>query len=157
MSDVTNVQVVLQAPNEVTVSEVTNVVEVIEDGETNVYVSLPGIQGVRGPTGPQGPIGPQGQTGPVGPTGPEGIVTGDTPPANTEVLWLDTNDNSTAALASIVLSDYVAPYSYIGVAVAGSTQNAAVWKITRINTSLPITTATATNIAWTNRLSGVYS
>lgn len=58
MSDVANVQVVVQSPNEVTISEITNTVEVVEDGETNVYVTLPGTQGIQGPVGPQGPIGP---------------------------------------------------------------------------------------------------
>lgn len=113
--------------------------------------------GARGETGPQGPQGIQGIQGIQGPQGDEGIVVADSAPDNTDVLWLDTTDTSTAALAATVLSDFVSPYSYIGVAVSGSSQSAAVWRITRINVGPPVTTTVATNIAWTNRLSGVYS
>lgn len=48
-----------------------------------------GIQGLTGPTGPQGPVG---LTGVQGPTGDTGFIAQATPPANTDVLWLDTDE-----------------------------------------------------------------
>ena len=73
-----SVEVVVAAPNDVTVSEVVNTVVVNEDAPTEVTVYTSGIQGASGPAGPQGPqgdIGPQGETGPTGPPGP-GIAVG---------------------------------------------------------------------------------
>lgn len=48
MPDVTTVQLVLQAPNEVTVSEVQNTVTVSEVDPTQVFVQFPGTQGPPG-------------------------------------------------------------------------------------------------------------
>lgn len=56
-----------------------------------------------------------------------------------------------------ILSDFVSPYSYIGVAPSGSSELSNVWKITRINvTQATPSTSVATNVAWTDRLSAVY-
>jgi hypothetical protein len=155
-NEVTSVQVVVQAPNEVTVTEAPYKVEVIEDDETSVFVTLPGFQGPQGDQGVQGIQGIQGVQGVQGPIGPEGIVVGATAPVNTNVLWLDTSEAGTLDLATVVKADFVAPYSYIGVAVAGSSNAAEVWKITRINTTPPISTAVAVPAVWNNRLTEVY-
>ena len=54
--------------------------------------------------------------------------------------------------------DFVYPFSYCGKAVAGSSEAASVWTITRLNTSGSVDTiGTATNVAWTNRYSVTYS
>ena len=47
-----SVEVVVAAPNDVTVSEVVNTVYVNEDSPTEVTVYTPGIQGASGPAGP---------------------------------------------------------------------------------------------------------
>jgi hypothetical protein len=41
--------------------------------------------------GPIGPAGVMGPEGPQGPQGPAGIHVGTTPPADTSILWYDTN------------------------------------------------------------------
>lgn len=57
-----------------------------------------------------------------------------------------------------ILSDFVTPYSYMGVAPSGSSELSNVWKITRINvTQATPSTSTATAVAWSNRLSVAYS
>ena len=54
--------------------------------------------------------------------------------------------------------DFVYPFSYCGKAVAGSSEAASVWTITRLNTSGSVDTiASASNVAWTNRYSVTYS
>lgn len=75
-----SVEVVVAAPNDVTVSEIVNTVYVNEDSPTEVTVYTPGIQGASGPAGPPGPAGATGATGPTGPTGPigQGIAAGGT-------------------------------------------------------------------------------
>jgi hypothetical protein len=56
-------------------------------------------------------------------------------------------------------SDYQYPYSYCGVAVDGTSDSTPIWTITRIEvlTNGTILTTTATNVAWTNRTSAIYS
>jgi hypothetical protein len=58
---------------------------------------------------------------------------------------------------SLVKSDYVAPYSYIGVSPIGTLDSESEWNITRIeiDTGFPVTTATG--VAWDNRLTETYS
>jgi hypothetical protein len=56
-----------------------------------------------------------------------------------------------------VRSDFVNPYSYIGVAPVGSLESAAVWTITRIDIGPPVVTTTATNIEWDSRLTASYT
>jgi hypothetical protein len=92
--------------------------------------------GVRGP---QGATGEAGTVGPVGPTGPQG-------PAG-------------ADRTAQVRSDYVSPYSYLGVASVGSIESAEVWRITRIeqHSDGTVTTATAENVAWDDRLTATYT
>jgi hypothetical protein len=56
-----------------------------------------GPQGTTGPTGPQGTTGPTGPTGPLGTTGPTGaagFVVSPTAPLRTDVLWVDSDDES---------------------------------------------------------------
>lgn len=72
------------------------------------------------------------QVGPTGPTGPAGP-------------------------SPVVLSDWVAPYSYIGTALVGSATSANVWRITRINAGPPVTTGVAEPVAWDDRYVVVYT
>jgi hypothetical protein len=56
--------------------------------------------------------------------------------------------------------DYVAPYDYIGKAVAGSTDASTAWKITRltISDSGNVTeTKSANNVNWTDHLTHTYT
>lgn len=53
-----------------------------------------GPTGVVGPTGPTGATGPEGPTGPTGAVGETGLVSGAVPPANQNLLWLDTTVDS---------------------------------------------------------------
>lgn len=58
-----------------------------------------------------------------------------------------------------VLTDSDDPYYYTGVAFAGSAENAAVWKITRREISPAgtiVSTATLTNVKWSERLTLEY-
>lgn len=52
-----------------------------------------------------------------------------------------------------------ATVQYAGYAISGSSESAAVWTITRItiNSDGSVTTASATNVAWSNRASVIYS
>jgi hypothetical protein len=100
---------------------------------------------------------PEGPQGTPGLTGDTGVEIAPAPPSNTDVLWLDTLDPSIAALAVSVLSDYVAPYSYIGVAVSGSSTAALNWRVTRIDVGPPVVSQVADPIAWDDRLIAVYS
>ena len=55
-------------------------------------------------------------------------------------------------------SDWVSPYNYIGIAAKGSAETSAVWKITRITISgTTVTTATITNVKWSDRLTATYT
>jgi len=55
--------------------------------------------------------------------------------------------------------EFVAPYSYCGTAPNGTAETASLWTIKRIEVSLSGTTTilTATNVAWTDRLTVTYS
>ena len=58
-----------------------------------------------------------------------------------------------------VRSDYVGTTNYIGTAVAGSSEASGVWRIKKnviADNGVDITTTTATNAAWTNRLVATY-
>jgi hypothetical protein len=55
-----------------------------------------GPTGVTGPSGPTGPTGPEGPTGPTGSVGDTGIEIGAIPPANLNLLWVDTTQDSAA-------------------------------------------------------------
>ena len=84
----------------------------VYDVNTQTWIPIAGLVGptgptgadstVTGPTGPTGPagadgfIGVDGATGPTGPTGSEGIVAQPDAPINTDILWLDTDDDSDA-------------------------------------------------------------
>ncbi len=48
MTQPTTVQVVVQTPNEVAITELKNTVTVNESDPTEVYVAIPGVQGPRG-------------------------------------------------------------------------------------------------------------
>jgi hypothetical protein len=54
-------------------------------------------------------------------------------------------------------SDFVDPYSYIGIAPNGSLESDPVWLITRIDVGPPVVVATATNVAWDDRLTETYT
>jgi hypothetical protein len=60
-------------------------------------------------------------------------------------------------LEVLVLSDFVSPYSYIGVALAGSATSSPVWKVSRINVGPPVATQVADPIEWDDRLTAVYT
>ena len=79
------------------------------DGDTLIYdleeetwttapigVGPTGPTGATGPTGPAGADGFVGSDGATGPTGPEGIVAQEEAPENTDILWLDTNEEAVA-------------------------------------------------------------
>lgn len=55
--------------------------------------------------------------------------------------------------------EYVAPYSYCGTAPYGSAQSSAVWEITRIEILGDGSTVVtkATDVAWDDRLTAIYS
>jgi hypothetical protein len=55
--------------------------------------------------------------------------------------------------------DWVSPYSYLGKAPDGSNESSDVWTISRIEVEVDGTTTvtTATNVAWTNRTTIIYS
>lgn len=66
-------------------------------GEPGIPGGPTGATGPIGPTGPEGPTGPTGpigETGPTGSVGETGIITGTIPPANTSLIWVDTNVDS---------------------------------------------------------------
>lgn len=74
----------------------------VQPGDALVYNSVTGLWentqavGPQGPEGPAGPTGPQGATGPAGADGADGdtgIVAQAEPPANTDILWLDTDES----------------------------------------------------------------
>ena len=69
-------------------------------------------------------------------------------------LWV--NAPSTGGGGSTVLSDFDAPYSYMGVAPVGSLTSDPVWTITRIDTTGPVVTAIAVDVAWDDRLTETY-
>jgi hypothetical protein len=54
-------------------------------------------------------------------------------------------------------SDFVDPYSYIGVAATGSAESDPVWTITRIDIGPPVTTTSALSVKWDDRLTETYS
>jgi hypothetical protein len=57
-----------------------------------------GQTGPQGVTGPEGPTGGTGPTGPTGNTGATGLVSGAVPPANTDLIWVDTTQDSAILL-----------------------------------------------------------
>jgi hypothetical protein len=61
--------------------------------------------------------------------------------------------------ANDLRSDYVYPYSYCGSAVRGASESSAIWTITQIEIldDGTIITRQATNVAWTDRLTTIYS
>lgn len=54
--------------------------------------------------------------------------------------------------------DYVEPYSYCGITSRGNTDASETWTIYRIETSEngTVTTTTATDVAWNDRLTATY-
>jgi hypothetical protein len=73
------------------------------------------------------------------------------------LTWYGASLNATGGGGALVQSDFVDPYSYIGVAPSGSATSASVWNITRIemDTGFPVTIATG--VAWDDRLTETYS
>lgn len=76
--------------------------------------------------------------------------------------WEFTEDGTTykplgGSSGSAVQSAFTSPYSYIGVAPAGTSSASPLWRIRRIQitTGYPVTTATA--VAWNDRLTASYS
>ena len=61
------------------------------------------------------------------------------------------------AAANYALSDFVSPYSYIGVASTGSATSSAVWTITRIQIASGFPTTHASGVKWDDRLTETYS
>jgi hypothetical protein len=56
--------------------------------------------------------------------------------------------------------DWTGTYSYVGVAVLGTADSTASWRITRltVNSAGAVTaTGVASNVAWTNRYSATYT
>jgi head-tail adaptor len=74
-------------------------------------------------------------------------------------VWQEWQGPAGADRTAQVRSDYVSPYSYLGVAPVGSAESAEVWRITRIeqHSDGTVTTATAENVAWDDRLTATYT
>lgn len=73
------------------------------------------------------------------------------------VLAAGLTKNQILALVSReVRSDVDGGYSYIGVAQAGSGEDAPAWTITRISIGDPVTAAVATGVAWDDRTTTDY-
>ena len=56
-----------------------------------------------------------------------------------------------------VRSDFVAPYSYVGVAQPGVAEDQPLWVITRIEMNVGFPTTVATLAVWDDRLTETYS
>jgi hypothetical protein len=71
-------------------------------------------------------------------------------------LWVNAPSAGGGGGGALVQSDFVDPYSYIGVAPTGSLTSDPVWNITRIemDTGFPVTTASG--VAWDDRLTETY-
>lgn len=111
---------------------------IVESEETFVVLDVAsqgpvGAQGIQGPQGIQGIQGIQGVQGPQGVAGPATII-------------LRRHDNAGG-------------YDYCGKAASGTADSTAAWTITRILVASDGTTTrtTATNVAWTNRLTATYT
>jgi hypothetical protein len=114
-----------------------------------------GAQGATGATGPDGVTGATGisTTGATGATGPQGI-TGVTGPLGAT--------GATGPGPGAVLTDAISTVNtlYVGRAVSGSLQTQPVWTIYRsifTPSGILSSAGTATNVAWTDRLTVVYS
>jgi hypothetical protein len=146
-----------------------------------------GPAGAAGATGATGPTGPQGATGPQGPQGDPGVVSATAPityasqtvgisvgtglATSGGSLVLDSHTHSAADITDFasavaiyapqftVRSDTVASVSYIGRATSGTATSSATWTIRRTTVAAggTVTTATATNVAWDNRLAASYA
>jgi hypothetical protein len=68
--------------------------------------------------------------------------------------------NGVIALEYEVRSDFVSPYTYTGIASAGTSESTASWKIRRSEfdaAGTHVATLTATSVSWDNRLTASYS
>ena len=130
-----------------------------------------GVTGATGATGLQGIQGATGNTGLTGVTGATGsVAVGSLVPTDTtnyKLLVVKISDNSVHYMNwnSIVTqskttsrSDWVSPYSYIGVAPYGSSETDYVWTITRItiNNDGTVTTSILHNRRWSDHLTLTY-
>ena len=138
-----------------TVIEVLSTPQNIFVNTTNIEIFHRTQQIVVNPTDNSVTVVNAGPIGPKGATGASGIVTSNTPPTNTGILWVDTSVSG-VVFETELRSDMVTPYSYVGVATINSSESSPVWKITRISTIAPVSTSVATNVAWSNRLSVTY-
>ena len=140
-------------------------------------VGATGNTGLAGATGSNGSNGSNGATGATGATGLQGatgatgsVVVGSLVPTDTTnyiLLVVKISDNSVHYMNwnSIVTqskttsrSDWVSPYSYIGVAPYGSSETDYVWTITRItiNNVGTVTTSILHNQRWSDHLTLTY-
>jgi hypothetical protein len=69
------------------------------------------------------------------------------------------NKDGTIELSQEIRSDFVTDTSYIGLAPLGSSESAPVWTIYRnvVDSGGNVTTTTATNVEWDDRLTATYS
>jgi hypothetical protein len=145
-----------------------DVVPIVSDGATKrvTLTTLAGFFSAAGVTGPTGAAG-VGSTGPtgsagVGVTGPAGAAgvgsTGPTGAAGSAGAAGSTGPTG-AAGGGAVRSDTVSNVSYLGRALPGSATSASVWTIRRTTVAAAgtVTTATATNVKWDDRLTTSYS
>jgi hypothetical protein len=58
---------------------------------------------------------------------------------------------------AVVRSDVQSGNAYVGVALSGARSSDAVWRITRVGVVPPVTSASASNVAWDNRLTATYT
>jgi hypothetical protein len=95
-----------------------------------------------------------------------GVIT-NSAPDQTVVLTPGTNIGISGAYPNFTINglnserrnDWVSPYSYCGTAPNGSAESASVWTIYRIQVASDgtVTTLSATNVAWTDRLIVIYT
>jgi len=140
-------------------------------------ISLTGLAGTNGVTGATGATGLQGATGATGPQGATGatgatgtVIVGSVVGLDTttyKMMVVSTADNSvhymnwssvSSSFKSTSRSDWVYPYSYVGVAPYGSSESSYVWTITRItvNTDGTVTTSVLYNRRWSDHLTLPY-
>lgn len=88
----------------VTINPDATLLEVAQQGPPGAT----GPAGEQGDAGPAGAAGPQGVAGEDGEQGPPALHIGDGPPADTDLLWVDTDESGTGG-GLAALEDDAAP------------------------------------------------
>jgi hypothetical protein len=88
------------------------------------------------------------------------VCSSDLVPTSSTVTLTVPASSGTIALEYEVRSDFVSPYTYTGIAAAGTSESTASWKIRRSEfdaAGTHVATLTATSVSWDNRLTASYS